>query len=95
MGKGQAEQTARFAGHEAYGLGGTTVCGEQEVGFVRAVVVIDQQNHLALAVVVNDVFYTIERHYQDLGVMVIRLQAWYTIIHIAAQIPFYMLSSIP
>ncbi|MNP69959.1 hypothetical protein D3C76_1661250 [compost metagenome] len=68
VGQGQADQAARFTGHEADGLGAATVGGQQQVAFVFPVLVVHQEHHLALAVVFDDFFDAVEGHVRILGV---------------------------
>ncbi len=69
VGQRQADQPACFASHETDRLGCAAIGGEQQVTFVFTVFIIDQQHHLALAVVFNDVFDAIECHAHDPGFM--------------------------
>jgi hypothetical protein len=54
--------SASFAGHEADCLRRTTVGGQQQVAFVLAVFVIDQQDHFAEAIIFDDFFDAVEGH---------------------------------
>ncbi|MNQ88269.1 hypothetical protein D3C85_1035260 [compost metagenome] len=70
LGQGQADQPPCFTGHEADGLGVAAFGGDQQVAFVFAVFVVHQQDHLALAVVLENVFDAVEGHCGVLAVWV-------------------------
>ncbi|MNZ88693.1 hypothetical protein D3C78_1075910 [compost metagenome] len=78
VGQGQADQATGFAGHEADRLGRAAVGGQQQVAFVFPVLIVDQQDHFAEAVIFDDFFDAVEGH---AGVSVfVGLVMWYTII---------------
>ncbi|MCY1409998.1 hypothetical protein D9M71_253600 [compost metagenome] len=62
VGQGQADQAARLAGHEVDRRRRAFFRGQQQVALVLAVLVVHQQDHLALAIVFDDFFDAIERH---------------------------------
>ncbi|MNQ93255.1 hypothetical protein D3C85_1087130 [compost metagenome] len=62
IGQGQADQAARFAGHETDCLGVAAVGGKQQVAFVFPVFIVHQQDHLALPVVFEDLFDAVKGH---------------------------------
>jgi hypothetical protein len=62
VGQGQADQPACLACHETDRFGCATVGGQQQVAFVFAVFVIDQQDHFAEAIIFDDFFDAVEGH---------------------------------
>ncbi|MOA47037.1 hypothetical protein D3C78_1696270 [compost metagenome] len=67
VGQGQADQSAGFARHEVDRFRRAFLRGQQQVAFVLAVLVIDQEDHPALAEVFDNFFDAIERHGVALG----------------------------
>ena len=62
VGQRKADQATCFPGHKADRLSRAAVSGEQQVTFVFSVLIVDQQDHFALAVIFDDVFYAVEGH---------------------------------
>ncbi|MNP64354.1 hypothetical protein D3C76_1598420 [compost metagenome] len=62
VGQCQADQAPRFAGHEVDGLSVAALGGDQQVAFVLPILVVNQQHHLALAVVLEEFFDRVESH---------------------------------
>ncbi|MNY70942.1 hypothetical protein D3C86_2091780 [compost metagenome] len=68
VGQGQADQAAGFTGHEIDRGRSAGLCCQQQVALVLAVLVVDQEHHLALAKVFDDFFDAVEWHAGALGV---------------------------
>ncbi len=71
LGQRQADQAAGFAGHEADRGRGAGIGGQQDVAFVLAIFVIDQDDHLAGPEILDDRFDGMDGHGYLSGVWIV------------------------
>ena len=70
VGEGQADEAPAVGGHEVDGLGGHAIGGHAEVALVLAVLVVDEDDHLAGTEVVEDLGDWRQWHCASVGIRV-------------------------